>query len=80
MSNPMHFDSDWDYHDACMSDEDRVVQALTDGESSVLTERYVNWMLSTHPDAVAELLIDTAEAHKYLELFAKITITEDAEP
>jgi|TARA_A100001518_G_C1208099_1_gene50744 serine/threonine protein phosphatase PrpC len=80
MPNPMHFDSDWDYYDACLSPEDKIVQALSDGENDLLTQQYIDWMIKQRPQAVAQLLIDTAEASKYLDDFAKIKIREDAEP
>jgi hypothetical protein len=37
-------------------------------------------MIKQRPEAVAQLLIDTAEASKHLDEFAKIKIREDAEP
>lgn len=80
MPNPMYFDSDWDYYDACMSPEDKIVQALTDGESWVLTQEYIDWMLKQRFEAAASLLIDADEAHKYLDEFAKTKVKEDAEP
>lgn len=80
MPNPMHFDSDRDYYDACLSPEDKIVQALSDGESDLLTQQYIDWMIKQRPEAVAQLLIDTAEASKHLDEFAKIKIREDAEP
>jgi hypothetical protein len=67
----MHFDSDIDYHDACLSPEDQIVQALSDDESHVLTCEYINWMIKHRPEATAHLLIDTAEAHSHLDAFAR---------
>ncbi len=80
MPNPMLYDSDWDYYDACLSPEDKIVQALSDGESDLLTQQYIDWMIKQQPQAVAQLLIDTTEASKYLDEFAKIRVREDAEP
>lgn len=80
MPNPMLYDSDWDYYDACLSPEDKIVQALSDGESDLLTQQYIDWMIKQQPKAVAQLLIDTTEASKYLDEFAKIRVREDAEP
>ena len=80
MPNPMLYDSDWDYYDACLSPEDKIVQALSDGENDLLTQQYIDWMIKQRPEAVAQLLIDTTEASKYLDEFAKIRVREDAEP
>lgn len=80
MPNPMHFDSDWDYYDACLSPEDKIVQALNDGESDLLTQRYIDWMIKQRPQAVAQLLIDSPDAKEHLDDFAKIKTREDAEP
>lgn len=76
----MHFDSDWDYYDACLSPEDRIVQALVDGESGALTQRYIDWMLRHRPSDAAHLLIDSPDAKEHLDDFAKIKIREDEEP
>ncbi|WP_075881484.1 hypothetical protein [Vreelandella massiliensis] len=72
MPNPaLNYDSDWDYHNSNLSPEDQIVQALSDGEDHALTCEYINWMIKQRPEAVANLLIDTAEAHTHLDAFAR---------
>lgn len=71
MPNPMLFDSEDDYRDACLSANDRIVQALTDRGDADLVHDYVDWVLAMKPETAESLLIDTAEAHDALQAFAK---------
>lgn len=77
MPNALNYDSRDDYLDACMGAQDKIVQAITDREE--LVDAYVEWMIDTRPETLAELLIDTAEAHDSLQAFAKVHIAAEAE-
>lgn len=79
MGTAHNFDSDWDYHESLMTPEEKVVEAITDGDEPIATQ-YIDWMLKKHTSHVRTLLIDTAGATPYLEEFAKIKIENEAIP
>lgn len=71
MPNPMHFDSDWDYYNACMSPVQQIMQAIDDGEREM--DSYLDWGKKRYPELTErELMADETIMADYAEYVIEI--------